>query len=131
MFSYILILLNFLCEARSAKREAEDFFVEKVVNFSVEKGSVYTVFVKIRYSFDNFAMAGNQFGRSYKDIDSCRDLREIVVDKVNITLDNFSVIWDDIVYIQVYFRKLHILYKGQDVQLNNESLKLLTIKDKK
>lgn len=124
MFSYILILLNFLCEA-------EDFFVEKVVNFSVEKGSVYTVFVKIRYSFDNFAMAGNQFGWSYKDIDSCRDLREIVVDKVNITLDNYSVLWDDIVYIQVYFRKLHILYKGQDVQLNNESLKLLTIKDKK
>ena len=84
--------------------ENNEFFFKKIDN-NIEKGVVYTVFIKVRYNVDSFFMAGSQFGFKYNNK---QDVDKFLY-SVNARLDNYFSGYnlgnDCIEYIQLSFRK--------------------------
>jgi len=71
----------------------------------LERDTLYTVSVKIRYS-NSFFMSGNQFGFKILNIEDLEDLEVIVKKRVNKSLDVYSLLDEDILYIQLSFKKV-------------------------
>ena len=68
----------------------------------------YIVFIKLRYFSDNFCMCGKQFGFDFKSEDQITWLFYIVNNRITGSFEAYNMIPDDIVYIQMSFRKLDV-----------------------
>ena len=66
---------------------------------------VYTVYIKVRYNVDEFAMSGNQFGFVYSYESDVKGLFSTVSARLIQTMIDYNLTEDDIVYIQVTFRQ--------------------------
>lgn len=72
---------------------------------TIEIGYVYTVYVKIRYNGDSFFMLGNQFGFKYTDDVKLLDIYQTILERLDIYMEDYDLILDDIEYIQLTCRK--------------------------
>jgi predicted RNA-binding protein len=68
-------------------------------------GNIYTVFVKVRYNIDAFFMAGNQFGFKYTDTSKLGEIYQVVLQKLDKYMEDYDLIQEDVVYIELSFRK--------------------------
>jgi hypothetical protein len=79
---------------------------KNTITSKVPKGFIYTVFIKIRYDYDSFFMAGNQFGF---DFSSDNDIENLLY-MINARIDQYYEVYDfiekSIVYIQISFREM-------------------------
>lgn len=71
----------------------------------IQKNVLYTVAIKIRYS-NAFFMAGKQFGFNYKGLEDVIHLTTISTYNVNKLLDVYSLLDEDISYVQFTFKKV-------------------------
>lgn len=75
----------------------------KYINSRIPNNFVYTVFVKVRYNYDHFFMAGNQFGFSFSSEDDLNGLFTTVLTRVDDYMDVYNLTDQAILYIQVSF----------------------------
>jgi hypothetical protein len=76
------------------------------INSNVTKGLIYTVYIKVRYNIDSFFMLGNQFGFDFSSEDKIYDLLGIVIDRLEEAFEEYNLIDESVVYVQLTFRKL-------------------------
>lgn len=76
------------------------------INSNVTKGLMYTVYIKVRYNIDSFFMLGNQFGFDFSSEDKIYDLLGIVNDRLEEAFEEYSLIDESVVYVQLIFRRL-------------------------
>ena len=91
--------------------DLDDFNVfSSKIKASLPTNISYIVFIKIRYFSDNFCMCGKQFGFDFdfKSQDQLSWLFDIVNNRITSSFEVYNMISDDIVYIQISFRKLDI-----------------------
>jgi len=93
----------------------------------LDKNTLYTVSVKIRFS-NSFFMAGNQFGFKILNIEDLEDLEVIVKERVNKSLDVYSLLDEDILYIQLSFKKVDSQIISE-FSLKNSQIVASSIKD--
>lgn len=110
-------------------------FINKIENF-LPINTSYNVFIKLRYFSNNFCMAGSQFGFNYNCPGQIVWLFDIVKSRIANTFDVYNMSNDDIVYIQISFRKLDVkllsdftLDKTLDVINNMTKTEMETISD--
>lgn len=84
---------------------SEKYFKREIKKLKLNKGSHFTVYIKFR-SGDNFAMAGNQFGWIYKKPIDISYLYQMILPRITMQLDSYSLDFEDITYIQITFRSL-------------------------
>lgn len=72
----------------------------------IDKGCVYTVFIKVRYNIDSFTMCGSQFGFPYESTNNIASLFDIVNSRLHEFLSHYQGGNESIVYVQISFRKL-------------------------
>ena len=72
----------------------------------IDTKSLYTTYIKIRYNNNLYLMAGNQLGFKYNTDQDLIDLADVVVDRVEQALEKYSLDSDQVVYIQLLFRKV-------------------------
>lgn len=77
-------------------------FKRKVI-YKLLLNSVYTVFVKVRYNYDSFFMAGRQFGFLYSSENNINALQDSVISRIEEYFDVYNLSDDNIIYIQVSF----------------------------
>lgn len=78
-------------------------FNEKIIS-AVPKGFVYTVFIKVRYNYNEFFLAGNQFGFNFLSDDQVENqLFGIVIQRIEDYFDEYKFKSKDIVYIEISF----------------------------
>ena len=68
----------------------------------------YIAFIKLRYFSDSFCMCGKQFAFDYKNQEQIACLLEIVISRIANSFEVYNMSNDNIVYIQLSFRKLDI-----------------------
>lgn len=73
---------------------------------TIPKGFIYTVFVKIRYNYDSFFMAGNQFGFDFSSSVNIDYLLYNINTRLDEYFDVYNLSNESIIYIQVSFRKM-------------------------
>ena len=79
------------------------YFVRSI-RCSVPINRNYTVFVKVRYDMDRFAMTGNQFAFNYFHLRDIELMFETIVFKLEQHYSLYSTSQDDIEYVQLVFR---------------------------
>lgn len=82
-------------------------FTSKIES-SLPINTLYIVFIKLRYFSDSFCMSGKQFGFDYKSQDQIALLLDIVKSKIANSFEVYNMSNDNIVYIQIAFRKLDV-----------------------
>src|SRR6266567_2557832 len=75
-------------------------------NSNITKVLMYTVYIKVRYNIDSFFMLGNQFGFDFSSEDKIYDLLSIVIDRLEEAFEEYSLIDESVVYVQLTFRRL-------------------------
>lgn len=65
----------------------------------------YTVYIKVRYNIDSYFLAGNQFGFTYESDYSINDLYNVFRNKLEDYFKDYHIIDEDIVYVEISFRK--------------------------
>lgn len=89
--------------------DLDDFYVfSSKIKASLPTNISYIVFIKLRYFSDNFCMCGKQFGFDFKSQDQLAWLFDIVNNRITGSFEVYNMISDDIVYIQISFRKLDV-----------------------
>ena len=68
----------------------------------------YNVFIKVRYHKDSFCMAGNQFPHNSTSTNEIDALYDVVNKRITNILEVYKLLAQDIVYIQISFRKLDV-----------------------
>jgi len=86
--------------------EIQEFLFSKRIMAMIEGNVNYTVYIKVRYNVDSYFMVGNQFGFIYDSPRSITELYNIFISKLEDYLKEYHLIDDDIVYIEISFRKL-------------------------
>lgn len=84
--------------------------IDKIKNLilrKLNKESLYTTYIKIRYSNDLFMKAGNQIGFKYNSDIDLHELVNVVTERIQQCLDKYQLDSDEIVYIQLLFRKVN------------------------
>ncbi len=76
------------------------------INSNITKVLMYTVYIKVRYNIDSFFMLGNQFGFDFSSEDKIYDLLSIVIDRLEEAFEEYSLIDESVVYVQLTFRRL-------------------------
>lgn len=71
----------------------------------VPLGFTYTVFIKVKYNFNEYLMAGNQFGFMFTSELDINDLYAIVYNRLDEYLDSYNLTEDDIRYVMLSFRQ--------------------------
>ena len=69
--------------------------------------TLYTTYMKIRYSNDLFKMAGNQFSFTYNSDYDIFELLKTVSGRLQILLAKYHLDSHEIVYIQLVFSKVN------------------------
>lgn len=81
-----------------------DLFIDRIQK-RLDLGCVYTVFIKVRYSIDRYFMVGNQFGFNYDKTYRLDDVYNTLQQRLEGYMEEYDLIEDDIVYIELIFRK--------------------------
>ena len=68
-------------------------------------GSVYTVFIRIKYNINEYFMAGNQFGFIYSCKTDVDELQLTVHNRLEVLLDEYNISAEDIRYVMISFRQ--------------------------
>src|SRR6266576_1725969 len=76
------------------------------INSNITKVLIYIVYIKVRYNIDSFFMLGNQFGFDFSSEDKIYDLLSIVIDRLEEAFEEYSLIDESVVYVQLTFRRL-------------------------
>lgn len=67
----------------------------------------YLIFVKIRYSGDQFRMLGPQFGFEYHpNVDFNISISSIIIDKLSMYFDEYGIGDEDVHYVELLFYKV-------------------------
>lgn len=74
-----------------------------IINSTIPKDFVYTVFIKVRYNYDSFCMAGNQIGFNFSSVNEVEVLFSTVISRLEQYLDMYNLTEQAIVYIQISF----------------------------
>lgn len=69
---------------------------------------LYTVFVKIRFNNDSYAMCSNQFGFDFKSDTDISILLDTINAKLNQTFEDYDLIDEDIIWVQLTFKQLDV-----------------------
>lgn len=77
----------------------------KVLN-CIEKNTLYTVSVKIRYRH-TFFMAGKQCGFINKELEDIKELNNIISERLTRSFEDYSLTDNDVLYIQLTFKKVN------------------------
>ncbi len=72
----------------------------------VPKGSVYTVYVKVRYNINSSFMVGNGILLDYKTDSDINYLSYNVSDRLPIYLEKYELGYEDIEYVRISFKKM-------------------------
>lgn len=81
-------------------------FRNKISDVKLFMDNVYTVYVKIRYTRDNFLMVGNQFGFTFDSEQSYEVLFHYITARLKEYFTYYKLINEDIVYALISFRLL-------------------------
>lgn len=76
-------------------------------------GNLYTVYIKVRHSEDQFFMAGNQFGFNFNTVDDAMYPASQVRTRLNDYFSLYKILEENLVYVQLTF-------KQQDIKLLSE-----------
>ena len=75
------------------------------INNFIQADTRYTVYIKVRYNEDNYFMAGNQFGFLYSSKINIDELYGTIISRLEEYFTNYNLTDEDIVYIELIFRK--------------------------
>lgn len=107
-----------------------DNFVSKVLSLDkISVNNTYTVFIKIRYSKDNFFMGGSPFGFPYKSIDDLTELYNILSVRLDDSFSMYNIEDNEIVYIQLSFKSID--YKSYSDLVIKDKISDTLLDDKK
>ena len=79
------------------------------------------MFVKIRYLVDYFGMCGNQFSFDYTNTSNIENLQTVVQGRMSDFFGNYKLFDDDVVYVQLSFRKVNIQLLSEFSLLNDNT----------
>lgn len=82
-------------------------YIKNLILNVLSSHCLYTTYIKIRYSNNLFMMAGNQFGFKYTSDNDLHELIDVVVEILECGLDRYQLDSDEVVYIQLLFRKVN------------------------
>lgn len=82
-------------------------FTEKIHKYVVIN-CLYTVFVKIRFNNDGYAMCSNQFGFDFKSNTDITILLDTVNARLHQTFEDYDLIDEDIIWVQLTFKQLDV-----------------------
>ena len=82
-------------------------FTDKIYKYVVVN-CLYTVFVKIRFNNDSYAMCSNQFGFDFKSDTDISILLDTINAKLNQTFEDYDLIDEDIIWVQLTFKQLDV-----------------------
>ena len=74
-----------------------------LIKQKIRIGSTYTVFVKVRYNYDSFCMAGSQFGFVFSSNEVIATLYSSVISRITQYMGSYNLSEDSIFYIQLSF----------------------------
>ena len=77
----------------------------KIIQDEIPIDFVYTVFIKVRHSVDEFFMAAYQFGFNYRHKDIIKSLLDVVTKRLIEYMVLYNLTEESIVYIQISFRQ--------------------------
>jgi len=80
--------------------------IKSLILGKIDRNTLYTVYIRVRYNKDSYLMAGNQFGFTYSTDADLVDLVGVLVDRLEQLLVKYTLDLDQIVYIQPVFRKV-------------------------
>lgn len=112
--------------------DVDDFnlFMSRIES-ALSKHNKYMAFIKLRYHNDNFCMCGNQFGFNFIDDYEVRLLFNNVNDRINNTYEVYNMKDEEIVYIQIAFRKVDVkILNDFALDVNSLASKKLSSKEK-
>ena len=82
----------------------QDLVCEKLIN-NLVIGNTYTMFIRVRHSVDAFFMAGNKIGFKYRNTSDLSEIYQIIDERLDEYLDNYTLTKKDVVYRELSFRK--------------------------
>jgi len=106
LFLLDIISLNNPLIKKNWKYELNSSVFRDKISNSIPIGCIYTVFIKIRYDYDNFCMAGNQFGFYYHSSENIDNLLQIVNIKLEEYFDTYETNNESILYVQLSFKSM-------------------------
>lgn len=77
-----------------------------MVSSKISFGNICIVFIKVRYDYNNFFMAGNQFGFNYSSNDKIDNLLQIVNNRLENALEAYNISDDSILYVQLTLKPM-------------------------
>ncbi len=75
----------------------------KVIISNVPKDN-YTVFIRVRYNYDSYFMAGNQFGFGFYSDSDIQGLFSVLMGRLKDAFERYKLTEDDVVYVELSFR---------------------------
>lgn len=63
-----------------------------MVSSKISLGNIYTFFIKVRYDYNNFFMAGSQFSFDYSSNDKIDNLLQIVNNRLEDCFNAYNII---------------------------------------
>lgn len=80
-------------------------FTDELI-LTITEGFTYTIFVKVRYNYDQFFMAGIQFGFIYSvDANIEAEVMDIVTARLDYYVDVYEIKPSDVMYVQSFRQK--------------------------
>lgn len=76
------------------------------VSSKISLGNIYTFFIKVRYDYNNFFIAGSQFGFYYYSNDKIDNLLQIVNNRLEDCFNTYNITDELILYVQLSFKLL-------------------------
>ena len=109
--------LDKLTKTFSASFRVEDLYnakhsnnidnIKNLILHKLDNNTLYTTYIKIRYSNNLFMMAGNQIGFKYNSDIDLHELINVFTERIQQCLDKYELDSDEIVYVQLLFRKVN------------------------
>lgn len=79
-----------------------DYFAVQV-NTKVPYNCTYTVFIRVKYNYNEYFMAGNQFGFTFDNDKRIQQVFKVIVDRFNKYMEYYKLTAKDIRYVAVGF----------------------------
>lgn len=103
-------------------------FTDKIHKYVVVN-CLYTVFVKIRFNNDSYAMCSNQFGFDFKSNTDISILLDTINARLNQTFEDYDLIDEDIIWVQLTFKQLDVKLISEFI-LDKPVLNMISLPDK-
>ena len=104
--------------------------IKNLILRSIDSDTLYTTYIKIRYSNNLFIMAGNQMGFKYNSVLDLLELLDVVLDRTNQCLEKYSLDGDEIAYVQLIFIKVNTSitteFSKKDIKSTSNTNKSIT-----